>query len=1372
MKRKYILTIQIMYTFQNIFLSLKGRTVGVKWDSPDSTKFHHAGYVTEMKKASDARNQIELQSYIDRIARENNDEKKAMLASIDAAVGNSSWDEKTKYEAFKQQYLEALQKAEQAYVMEKAGVWKAAKRDLKDEKLGINTIKRGDDKFQFFTEKENREAAKSLKLVFPDFKGELADTNLVSLLAVLPTLAWSNELISLLESRFTNPTDNNSNYSLIKDILVKAKYTPDGLFDHTELTQIQELLKYYNWTTPENKQKVSTISSYISTGKDIEYARKEMEVSSKITKENVFTFLSDRDASGIVSVWEGDEHILPEATILDELKKASSTSKEFYSQIRNLLLAWGATPDFLWISSVDTLVSALQKNPLLKEAFLRGADKVGAGFSSFLRGEKAFQKYIESRRENYQEIQKIVENEVSASKVTSGLEKKITETTDPKAKWQYKAMLDNFKSNEWSILSQLRYEGTSLLLGNVDGKWLVWLGGTVDAGWLLNIDFGLTTIAGKVVPGIGIHKTLGGRMSESTRGNVTVGVMNVIPYIAAGVDVSTFGKINTTDALDNKAKSYGLTVNLSTVWWGLTGTYRESASETIGENEAALRKVLAQLVTATKLEDIDKADLNKGLPEGKKLSNTDITLIKATLKNTLVAFGFKDDGDVKNTASILWRVLESYIITLRESQIQKASKDGYTFSGASLGVQFVAGFFPIPVIGASWEKISAKYAGDGKESAIDTLRRLDPKSAIEISQEEFLGLLRHELGDKTAVLTRLPDGSISFKKPAHLNIFWATDLASEKDSVVTIKSWTRIRSWDRTGSKDAEFSIFLEKAPLKFDLSQITKELKDTGITVVFTGDNLQFSQWNKHTSLPPYGYEVLIEKKLDKSTVLTSKPSLDPKAPTSVKVSTETAGTKLEIIKPADLKWMSDITNEIYDTKTQKKMFELRRIDGPVFRAYRMAVADMMQNPADKNKLAQAQKALLELIAAAPKALAPLTSILNKASSDKELAFILAKTYDLTLGSLASHAIGELANDEKTLTKAGKKYDTYAEDLAKDFAKVWSERGIAISEDQMKSLMKREEGESLIPSTISKVVKDAHGVVGFNTLAQLNSQGKSAMNGLAPFMGDAPILGKVWGLKEFSDIAKAIINKVVDSMTGLSLPKDIPEKDYRDMLKWDTTARTRIEKAGYTVIGETQAWIARSGVPGAVCTNPLPFITQPRLEKKWVPVTVDAKLSSEGISFAGSSSNEVNRVGMEVSNRNLWLMAARSLQEKGPPTTETRIDTRDVQVSPKDIKIITEGGQNIVQITSGWTQYNIPLAQLTRTQYIDFLGGKTITIPLNVVSSVTVNGKLVPIGDLSKIKNLSLTLLVGQISFEELADTLAWKLDDFDKAVASTPKK
>lgn len=74
-------------------------------------------------------------------------------------------------------------------------------------------------------------------------------------------------------------------------------------------------------------------------------------------------------------------------------------------------------------------------------------------------------------------------------------------------------------------------------------------------------------------------------------------------------------------------------------------------------------------------------------------------------------------------------------------------------------------------------------------------------------------------------------------------------------------------------------------------------------------------------------------------------------------------------------------------------------------------------------------------------------------------------------------------------------------------------------------------------------------------------------MRGLAPFSGDAPILGDAWPLKKNPELNKRIISGIVDRMELSNLPKDISADDYRNMLKGDASAKATIIKAGYVII-------------------------------------------------------------------------------------------------------------------------------------------------------------------------------------------------------------
>lgn len=68
--------------------------------------------------------------------------------------------------------------------------------------------------------------------------------------------------------------------------------------------------------------------------------------------------------------------MITEAVMLDVLNK-SKGFPSFYKQLQGLMTAGGAT-NVSDITTIETLVAAIQKTPLLKEQFLRGADKVGA----------------------------------------------------------------------------------------------------------------------------------------------------------------------------------------------------------------------------------------------------------------------------------------------------------------------------------------------------------------------------------------------------------------------------------------------------------------------------------------------------------------------------------------------------------------------------------------------------------------------------------------------------------------------------------------------------------------------------------------------------------------------------------------------------------------------------------------------------------------------------------------------------------------------------------------------------------------------------------------------------------------------------------
>ena len=132
------------------------------------------------------------------------------------------------------------------------------------------------------------------------------------------------------------------------------------------------------------------------------------------------------------------------------------------------------------------------------------------------------------------------------------------------------------KSDNSRVLDQIRYDATNIALMSVDGKVGGGIGSTFDIAGLVKLDVGLVTIDGKVYPGIGVHKTFTGEIANNTSVRATVGVMNLIPYLAVGIDKRSYGALSTSENITERAKTYGLTANISTIGWGISGSVSAS----------------------------------------------------------------------------------------------------------------------------------------------------------------------------------------------------------------------------------------------------------------------------------------------------------------------------------------------------------------------------------------------------------------------------------------------------------------------------------------------------------------------------------------------------------------------------------------------------------------------------------------------------------------------------------------------------------------------------------------------------------------------------------------------------------------------------
>lgn len=64
---------------------------------------------------------------------------------------------------------------------------------------------------------------------------------------------------------------------------------------------------------------------------------------------------------------------------------------------------------------------------------------------------------------------------------------------------------------------------------------------------------------------------------------------------------------------------------------------------------------------------------------------------------------------------------------------------------------------------------------------------------------------------------------------------------------------------------------------------------------------------------------------------------------------------------------------------------------------------------------------------------------------------------------------------------------------------------------------------------------------------------------------------------------------------------------------------------------------------------------------------------------------------------------------------TKTEITSRDVDVDRTNITEVN--GKQVLNVTSGGTNVQIPLDSLTREQYIALVTGKSITLPIDITT-------------------------------------------------------
>jgi len=227
------------------------------------------------------------------------------------------------------------------------------------------------------------------------------------------------------------------------------------------------------------------------------------------------------------------------------------------------------------------------------------------------------------------------------------------------------------------------------------------------------------TVNGQPSFGIGLHLNVGP--------NVTIGTMGAIPYLIITFDVASNLKELKKSGFDlsgYEKQGVSLIANVSTVGWGIGISFKDSKVEGMQEKEAQLARVLEKMKRITTVAELDAIVLGEGLaPEQERLVKEDMI---AYLKT--IGFDAMRD-DMKKFA--LADYANRRIALFREIQGKLLEKQGTMHSETFFGIQFIAGFFPLPMFGAAFESVNVSYRDDKNTYLDDKFARTGVKTVDE-----------------------------------------------------------------------------------------------------------------------------------------------------------------------------------------------------------------------------------------------------------------------------------------------------------------------------------------------------------------------------------------------------------------------------------------------------------------------------------------------------------------------------------------------------------------------------------------------------------------------------------------------------------------
>lgn len=495
-------------------------------------------------------------------------------------------------------------------------------------------------------------------------------------------------------------------------------YESDWFFGETELAQLNSLSGKINM---KKLNKIIKLQNDWIKIKDLINTR---EILKKSSADKVFEVIFDYNTDGNVDA--SDNHINNSVQILNYSNKMIKEwkSEKLFSSISHLI----------WEKVIDkaSLYNLLIDEPELKFKLINEIKKLTASGdvgSTFVTDvlehwEDATNISMEKKKEANKYINSILESQrPNVDRLYEQSLEKFKKDLSTEDRIKYEALISSLSSVESkkSIFENFRLNWAWILVNLVDWhKWVWWAASFTNENvndfltkntetivkWL-NFEIGITNFGGQIVPGIWMSIDLSKDLSSETRAFWKIGFINIIPYALAGletqINADTIKKSGFAD-LSDSTKYAGATINVSTFWWGLWVHYRKDQLKSIETQEKSFIEFMNNLISNDGIINEDLVKSQEDYSKNKDYYDNLISNIKETLRIqnfTNLSAEYKKE--------VIISIKHSYAFVWRESILKEAQKKGYEFSGIWFGIEFIAWFMPIPVVGASVSKVWITY---------------------------------------------------------------------------------------------------------------------------------------------------------------------------------------------------------------------------------------------------------------------------------------------------------------------------------------------------------------------------------------------------------------------------------------------------------------------------------------------------------------------------------------------------------------------------------------------------------------------------------------------------------------------------------------